>query len=170
MTKYDNISAPQVHLYPTTLLKFTQFAWESTRTCKNSQDFSNYEPNVTLLGSLSQMKKGCFRMKAPKLRLPLPRTTPPQATRRRKLSRPSPHRASPPCTCLSRPPAWSSTARTSCATASSSFHSPPTWSSPLALSRTSMSRRWTLTRRDTTLEVNSTRWVLPLSPWTLTNC
>ena len=51
MTKYDNISAPQVHLYPTTLLKFTQFAWEATRTCKNSQDFSNCEPNVTLLGS-----------------------------------------------------------------------------------------------------------------------
>ena len=115
------------------------------------------------------MIMGRFRMKAPKLRLPLLRTTPPRATRRRKLSRPSPHRASPPCTCLSRPPAWSSTARTSCATASSSFHSPPTWSSPPALSRTSMWRRWTLTRRDTTLEVNSTRWVLPLSPWSLTN-
>ena len=104
-------------------------------------------------------------MKAPKSRLPLLRTTPPQATRRRKLSRPSPHRASPPCTCQSRPPASSSTARTSCATASSLFQSPPTWSSPPALSRTSMWRRWTLTRRDTTLEVNSTRWVLPLSPW-----
>ena len=51
MRKYDNISAPQVHLYPTTLLKFTQFAWEATRTCKNSQDFSNCEPNVTLLSS-----------------------------------------------------------------------------------------------------------------------
>ena len=108
-------------------------------------------------------------MKAPKLRLPLLRTTPPQATRRRKLSRPSPHRASPPCTCLSRPPASSSTARTSCATASSSFPSLPTWPSPPALSRTSMWRRWTLTRRDTTLEVNSTRWVLTLSPWSLTN-
>ena len=115
------------------------------------------------------MIMGRFRMKAPKLRLPLLRTTPPQATRRRKLSRPSPHRASPPCTCLSRPPASSSTARTSCATASSSFHSPATWSSPPALSRTSMWRRWTLTRRDTTLEVNSTRWVLALSPWSQTN-
>ena len=51
MTKYNNIRAPQVHLYPTTLLKFTQFAWEATRTCKNSQDFSNCEPNVTLLSS-----------------------------------------------------------------------------------------------------------------------
>ena len=115
------------------------------------------------------MIMGRFRMKAPKLRLPLLRTTPPRATRRRKLSRPSPHRASPPCTCLSRPPAWSSTARTSCATASSSFHSPQTWPSPPALSRTSMWRRWTLTRRDTTLEVNSTRWVLALSPWSQTN-
>ena len=115
------------------------------------------------------MIMGSFRMKAPKLRLPLLRTTPPQATRRRKLSRRSPHRASPPCTCLSRPPAWSSTARTSCATASSLFQSPPTWSSPPALSRTSMWRRWTLTRRDTTLEVNSSRWVLALFPWSQTN-
>ena len=52
---------PQVHLYPTPLLKLTQFAWEATRTCKNSQDFSNCEPNVTLLGSFESDEKGLFQ-------------------------------------------------------------------------------------------------------------
>ena len=37
-----------VHLYPSTLLKLSHFFWEATRTCKNTQDFSNYEHNVRL--------------------------------------------------------------------------------------------------------------------------
>ena len=36
-----------VHLYPTTLLKLSHFFWEATRTCKNPQDFSSYEHNVS---------------------------------------------------------------------------------------------------------------------------
>ena len=37
-----------VHLYPSTMLKLSHFFWEATRTCKNPQDFSNYEHNVRL--------------------------------------------------------------------------------------------------------------------------